>query len=77
MRQNYINDVIKQFSYYKSLGDQCFQILNEEELNWQFNKQSNSVAITVNHLSGNMLSRWTDFLISDGEKSWRNKENRI
>ncbi|MDX1470674.1 MAG: DUF1572 family protein, partial [Flavobacteriaceae bacterium] len=45
-----------------------------KELFWQFNEESNSIAIIVNHLSGNMLSRWTDFLTTDGEKEWRNRD---
>ena len=74
MERNYINSVKKQFEYYKILGEKTFDQLNKKELFWQFNEESNSIAITVNHLWGNMKSRWTDFLISDGEKEWRNRD---
>ena len=55
------------------MGDKTCSRLEEKDLFWQFNAESNSIAIIVNHLSGNMKSRWTDFLTSDGEKEWRNR----
>jgi len=63
-----------QFEYYKMLDDKTFEQLTEEQLFWQYNEESNSIAIIVKHLWGNMLSRWTDFLTSDGEKEWRNRD---
>ena len=45
--------------------------LQEEQLFWQYNEESNSIAILVNHVAGNMLSRFTDFLTTDGEKPWQ------
>lgn len=48
--------------------------LNDEQVLAQPNEASNSIALIVHHLSGNMLSRWTDLLTSDGEKPWRNRE---
>ncbi len=74
MEANYLDSARKQFEYYKSLGDKTIAQLDEQDLFWQFNEESNSVAITVNHLWGNMLSRWTNFLTSDGEKEWRNRD---
>jgi len=74
MHHNYLQSSLKQFEYYKALGERTFDQLSEEELLWQYNPESNSIAITVNHLWGNMKSRWTDFLTSDGEKEWRNRE---
>jgi len=71
---NILSGIIKQFLYYKQLGDKTFDQLSEEELFWQYNENSNSIAIIVHHLSGNMLSRWTDFLNTDGEKEWRNRD---
>ena len=67
-------NIIKLFENYKSLGEKTFNQISEEKLFWQYNEQSNSIAIIVKHLSGNMLSRWTDFLTSDGEKKWRNRD---
>lgn len=56
------------------LGEKTFAQLAEHELFWQYNTSSNSIAIIVNHLHGNMKSRWTDFLSTDGEKTWRNRD---
>ncbi len=74
---NYLGSAIKQFEYYKTLGDKTFDQIEESDLFWQFNNESNSIAIIVNHLWGNMLSRWTDFLESDGEKDWRNRDQEF
>lgn len=56
------------------LGDKAIAQLPDEALFWQFNKESNSISVIVSHLAGNMLSRFTDFLTSDGEKPWRNRD---
>ena len=77
MVQNYLDSIQKQFEYYKLLGDKTFAQLNEDELFWQYNPESNSIAIIVKHLWGNMRSRWTDFLTSDGEKEWRNRDSEF
>jgi hypothetical protein len=74
MSADYLESVKKQFEYYKMLGDKTFAQLTEEHLFWQANDDSNSIATIVKHLWGNMLSRWTDFLTSDGEKDWRNRD---
>ena len=74
MQEVFLESVKKQFAYYKMLGDKTFIQLSDENLFWQFNSDTNSVAIMVNHLWGNMLSRWTDFLTSDGEKEWRDRD---
>ena len=74
MKLEYLNSIKNQFEYYKSVGEKTFAQLDEKDFFWQFNKESNSIAIVVNHLSGNMKSRWTDFLTFDGEKEWRNRD---
>ena len=74
MSENYLESVIKQFEYYRWLGEKALEQVPDAALNWQYNNGSNSIAIIVNHLAGNMLSRWTDFLTTDGEKSWRNRD---
>jgi hypothetical protein len=74
MENNYLGSTIKQFEYYKILAEKTFEQLTEEKLFWQYNEESNSIAIIVNHLVGNMLSRWSDFLTTDGEKEWRNRD---
>lgn len=68
---------IKRFSYYKSLGDRSFGQLSEEQIFWQYNDESNSIAVIVKHIAGNMLSRWTNFLTEDGEKPWRNRDDEF
>ncbi len=74
MKTTYLNSVKKQFEYYKSVGERTFDQLDEKDFFWQFDRASNSIAIIVNHLWGNMKSRWTDFLTTDGEKAWRNRD---
>jgi len=77
MESNYLDSVKKQFAYYKSLGDKTFEQLPDDALFWQYNEESNSIAIIVKHLWGNMLSRWTDFLTTDGEKDNRNRDSEF
>jgi hypothetical protein len=74
---SYLQSVLKQFEYYKLLGEKTFEQVTDEQLFWQYNTESNSIAMIVQHLSGNMLSRWTDFLTSDGEKEWRNRDEEF
>jgi hypothetical protein len=77
MENDYLESVRKQFEYYKMLGEKTFNQLTEQQLFWQFNEETNSIGIIVKHLAGNIRSRWTDFLISDGEKEWRNRESEF
>ena len=74
MANDYLESSKKQFEYYKMLGDHTFSQLEDEKLFWQYNDVSNSISIIVKHLWGNMLSRWTNFLTTDGEKEWRNRD---
>ncbi len=71
---SYLISAVKQFQYYKSLGEKTFEQLTDEQLFWQEGEESNSIATIVKHLWGNMMSRWTDFLTTDGEKEWRERE---
>lgn len=66
---------ITRFKYYKELAEKTFEQLSEEQLFWKYNEESNSIATLVKHLSGNMQSRWINFLTEDGEKSWRNRDS--
>lgn len=77
MESNILSSIIKQFEYYKMLGDKTFSNIPDEMLFWQYNNESNSIAVIVKHLWGNMLSRWTDFLTTDGEKSWRKRDEEF
>ncbi|HET7114844.1 MAG TPA: DUF1572 family protein, partial [Hanamia sp.] len=71
---DYLESVKKNLNKYKSLGDKTMEQLDDDNLFWQYNDQSNSIAIIVQHLWGNMLSRWTNFLTEDGEKEWRERD---
>src|SRR6476661_1510172 len=70
----YLQSAIKRFAEYKTLGDKTFTQLTEEQFHVQPNETSNSIAVIVQHMHGNMLSRWTNFLSEDGEKPWRNRD---
>lgn len=73
-QSSFITGTKKLFQYYKGLGEKAIAQIEDEHVNWRPNEASNSIALIVHHLSGNMLSRFTDFLTSDGEKPWRNRE---
>ncbi len=77
IRENYIESVKKQFQYYKVLAEKSIEQIKDEDLFTIPNQNSNSIAIIVNHISGNMKSRWTDFMNSDGEKVWRNRDKEF
>lgn len=74
MFTSYKASVLKEFRYYKSLGDACLERLNDTQIHYCPNASSNSIAIMVQHMYGNMRSRWIDFYTSDGEKPWRNRD---
>jgi len=75
--ENYLKSVRFEFLRYKALGEKTIAQLDENEIHWKYNEGNNSIALIVKHLSGNMLSRWTNFLSEDGEKSWRNRETEF
>ena len=70
----FLKSVIKRLNYYKELGDKTFEQLNDADFHFQPNEESNSIAIIIQHTAGNMLSRFTGFLTTDGEKEWRNRD---
>lgn len=70
----YFSSLKKQLLYYKAIGEKAILQLEPEQLFIATNEDSNSIAAIVKHISGNMLSRWTDFLTTDGEKEWRNRD---
>ncbi|MFF3021570.1 DUF1572 family protein [Gottfriedia sp. NPDC057948] len=72
--KQFLSNSLKEFKGIKNLGDRSMDQLNNEELHIQPSSESNSISIIVKHLSGNMISRWTDFLTTDGEKPWRNRD---
>lgn len=77
LASDYLASVIRRLTQYKELGERTFQQLSDQDFSWKPGDQANSVAILIKHLSGNMLSRWTDFLGSDGEKPWRDRDGEF
>ena len=71
---DYLRDAVSSFRAYKKLADKAIEQLNDEEFFVTLDSEANSVAVVMKHLAGNMLSRWTDFLTSDGEKPDRNRD---
>ena len=74
MKLEYLNNTKQQFIYYKQLGEKSIGQLKDEQLFLQLNENSNSISTIAKHLWGNMLSRWTEFLTTDGEKEWRDRD---
>ena len=72
--QNYLDDALSSFRAYKKLADKAIAQLKDEEFFVTLDEEGNSVAVVMKHMAGNMLSRWTDFLTSDGEKPDRNRD---
>lgn len=75
--ENYLTIVKKQLFQYKALAERAMDQVSNQGLLWQYNEESNSIVIIVTHLAGNMISRFTDFLTSDGEKSWRDRDREF
>lgn len=73
----YLKVIQERFRVVKELGDKTIAQLEHEQLHWSYNEDSNSIAIIVKHVSGNMVSRWTDFLTSDGEKPTRDRDDEF
>ena len=75
--EEFLKAVIARLKYYKQLGEKTFEQLEEKDFHWQPSSESNSIAVIIQHLYGNMLSRWTNFLIEDGEKEWRQRDDEF
>lgn len=75
--KEYLKVIQARFADVKNLGDKTITQLSEQDVHWKLNEASNSIAIIVKHMSGNMISRWSDFLTSDGEKPFRNRDQEF
>ena len=75
--EDFLRSANRQFLYYKTLGEKAIDQLEPEQLFVSLNDDTNSIATIVKHLHGNMLSRWTDFLTTDGEKESRNRDGEF
>ncbi len=75
--KEFLDSAIRRLKYYKDLGDKTFEQLNDWDFHYKPNDESNSIAIIIQHMAGNMLSRWTNFLTEDGEKEWRQRDDEF
>ncbi len=73
----YLESAIKRLQYYKGLSDKTFEQLSEDNFHFTPAEETNNIAIIIQHVSGNMFSRWTNFLIEDGEKEWRKRDDEF
>lgn len=71
---DFLTTSVKTFHDIKKSGDKALAQIRDEDFFFEPNEECNSIATIIKHLHGNMLSRWTDFLTSDGEKEWRNRD---
>lgn len=78
IENHFLENTIGVFKNYKSLAEKSFeQLNNNEEFHYSPDSESNSIAVIIKHMSGNMISRWTDFLTTDGEKPTRNRDGEF
>ncbi len=74
---SYLEDALEVFRYYKRLAERAMKQVADEDLFKTLDHEANSIAIIVKHMTGNMRSRWTDFLTTDGEKPSRNRDSEF
>ncbi len=72
--QHYLADALRTFRDYKKLAERAFAQVNDGDFFKTLDPESNSIAVNTKHMAGNMLSRWTDFLTTDGEKPERDRD---
>ena len=74
---SYLEDSVAQFRYYKTMAERAMEQVTDEQLFAVLDEEANSIAILVKHMAGNMRSRWTGFLTTDGEKPGRNRDSEF
>src|SRR5690349_4039797 len=74
---SYLEDSLSLFRYYKTLSERAMAQVSDDQLFTTLDDESNSIAVIVKHMAGNLRSRWTDFLTSDGEKPTRNRDTEF
>ncbi len=77
MMNSTLTNSIHLYEYYKSLGEKAINQIEDNAFWWAPDEKSNSISVIIKHLHGNMLSRWTDFLTTDGEKEWRKRDSEF
>ena len=74
---SYVQDSLSLFAYYKKLADRAMEQISDQDFFRTLDPEANSVAVLVKHIAGNMRSRWTDFMTSDGEKPDRDRDTEF
>jgi uncharacterized damage-inducible protein DinB len=74
---NYLGDALKSFQNYKKLAERAIEQVTDEEFFAAIDEEANSIAVVVKHIAGNLRSRWTDFLTTDGEKDFRDRDSEF
>ncbi len=74
LAQHYLDDALQTFRDYKKLAERAFAQISDEDFFKALDEESNSIAVNIKHMAGNMISRWTDFLTTDGEKPERDRD---
>ena len=77
MIENYHSDAVQSFRSYKRLAERAIEQVRDEEFFAAIDPEANSISVVVKHIAGNLVSRWTDFLTSDGEKPNRNRDTEF
>lgn len=77
IEKEYLRVVKERFRYVKKMGEEAMNQVSDSAIFWSENDDSNTIAIIVKHMSGNMISRWTDFFTTDGEKDFRDRESEF
>lgn len=75
--KEFLQTAIRRVKYYRDLGEKTFAQLSDSDFQYSPNEESNSIGIIIQHMSGNMLSRWTNTLTEDGEKTWRERDDEF
>jgi hypothetical protein len=75
--ENYRSDAVGSFRNYKKLAERAIEQIDDTQFFATIDEESNSVAVILKHVAGNLLSRWTDFLTSDGEKDFRDRDSEF
>ncbi|NNF33622.1 MAG: DUF1572 family protein [Saprospiraceae bacterium] len=77
MMPSYLTSVLVEFRYYKKLGERPLAQVSDKDLFWLESREENSIGVIVQHLAGNMKSRWTNIWEEDGEKKWRHRDREF
>ena len=77
VEKEFLETSVRRMKYYKELGEKTFDQLNDADFHFQPTSESNSIAVMIQHMAGNMLSRFTNLLTEDGEKPWRERDDEF